>query len=170
MRYHSDPQQCIPLKQAFSSLLQELQVSGKESLFFFLVEGDLAVTFTETCNVCRAFVVLTMLPKMRWLGPELCSQNCILYQQNKRIYVQKLWLDKSQNNFYSKRVKNNMRKIQQNRWQLQESKKSNSPLAEMLWMLGHTKKYCSNSHFHWWNWIQKMDTMKQWTVSLLYGM
>lgn len=44
-----------------------------------LVEGDLAVTFTGTCNACRAITVLTMLPKMRWIRTELCFQNCILY-------------------------------------------------------------------------------------------
>jgi len=54
----------IRLKYGFSDLLQQLQVSGKESQRF-LVESDLAVTFTGTCNAGRVITVLTMLPKAR---------------------------------------------------------------------------------------------------------
>lgn len=42
--------------------------------------------------------------KMRWIGTGHCFQNCILYQQNTRLRVKKLWLGKSQNYFYSKCV------------------------------------------------------------------
>lgn len=38
-------------------------MSGKKVIPFFLVEGDLAVTFTGTFNACRAIMELATLQK-----------------------------------------------------------------------------------------------------------